>query len=110
MSRRAASTCRPATPRRAGRRTSTALETTRWCMSSDSSLGPSSRNIDPLPLIQIENLHNARFRCVFPECGGLCCKTGRPSVTVDDVERIEEAYDKVEPLMRADVRRDLDRS
>jgi Fe-S-cluster containining protein len=78
-------------------------------MSSASNPQSSSNPDDAPPLIQIENAHAARFRCVFPVCGGLCCKTGRPSVTPDDVERIRRDYDKFVPLMRPDVRRFLKR-
>src|SRR5947207_2809187 len=65
--------------------------------------------MDELPLIRIDNLEQARFRCVFPTCDGLCCRTGRPNVTEDDVERIRECLDRVLPRLRPDVRRYLKR-
>ena len=33
----------------------------------------------PLPVF-VENEATARFECVFPTCGGICCKNGRPPV------------------------------
>jgi hypothetical protein len=68
-----------------------------------------SRVTDEAPLIQIENLDKARFRCVFPECGGLCCRTGRPPVTEDDEQRIRDGFKKFLPHLRPDVHRYLKR-
>jgi Fe-S-cluster containining protein len=76
-------------------------------MSSASS--PLSSQPDPLRVIQVENLNSARFRCIFPVCGGICCKTGRPSLTPDDVRRIERDLQKFVPHLRPDVRRFLKR-
>jgi uncharacterized protein DUF3109 len=62
---------------------------------------------DPL---RIENLATARFRCVFPVCGGICCKNGRP--TVDDAERgrIDGHLEEILPLLRPAARERIERS
>ena len=36
-----------------------------------------------LPLA-VENLDAATFKCVFPVCGGICCKNGRPGIEPDE--------------------------
>jgi hypothetical protein len=64
---------------------------------------------DALRVIQVENLETARFRCVYPVCGGICCKNGRPGVTPDDVERIQRGYDRFVPHLRPEARRYLKR-
>lgn len=76
-------------------------------MSRESSSRPPPN--DPLRVIQVENLQSARFRCVFPVCGGICCKTGRPHLTQDDLDRIRKGFQKFVPHMRPDVRRYLKR-
>ena len=38
--------------------------------------------------IDVENIDKAHFECVFPTCGGICCKNGRPGVEPGERERI----------------------
>ncbi|MCC6407215.1 MAG: DUF3109 family protein [Planctomycetes bacterium] len=47
--------------------------------------------------IEVENLATARFDCVFPTCGGVCCKNGRPSVELDEERRIAKHLSKFLP-------------
>ena len=58
----------------------------------------------------IENLQQARFECVFPTCGGVCCRNGRPPVTPAEAERIEQNLPKLLPHLRPDARRAIQRS
>ena len=52
----------------------------------------------------IANLDTATFRCVFPVCGGICCKNGRPPVTPREQQRIREHLPQILPLLRPDAR------
>lgn len=58
----------------------------------------------------VENLATATFDCVFPTCGGVCCKNGRPSVERDEQRRIEAHLAKflphLTPRARARIERD----
>lgn len=55
--------------------------------------------------IEIENAAKARFECVFPVCGGVCCKQGRPPVEPGERERIEQQLTKFLPHMRERARK-----
>jgi hypothetical protein len=45
----------------------------------------------------IAGQETARFECVFPTCGGVCCKNGRPPVEAAEAQRIEANLEKVLP-------------
>lgn len=64
---------------------------------------------DSLPILQIENIETARFKCVFPTCGGQCCKEGRPGLTASDISKIEPNLDKIKPLLRPKALKALER-
>ena len=55
----------------------------------------------PLP---VENIATATFKCVFPTCGGICCKNGRPGVEPDEQARIEKHLQKFLPHLRPSAR------
>jgi hypothetical protein len=59
---------------------------------------------------EVANLATARFDCVFPSCGGVCCKNGRPSVERDEERRIAGSLAKflphLTPRARARIERD----
>ncbi|MBF0498815.1 MAG: DUF3109 family protein [Candidatus Riflebacteria bacterium] len=48
----------------------------------------------------VVNLCEAKFRCCFPECGGVCCKNGRPGLDGHEIALIERNLAKFKPLMR----------
>lgn len=50
--------------------------------------------------LRVMNLETAHFECVYPSCGGLCCKNGRPPCTDEEAERIEGLLPRALPLMR----------
>lgn len=50
--------------------------------------------------IEIEGLDTARFDCVYPTCGGICCVNGRPPLEKGEAERIEKNLDKFLPYLR----------
>jgi hypothetical protein len=52
----------------------------------------------------IENLGTARFECVFPTCGGICCKNGRPPVERAEERRIAANLRKFLPHLRPSAR------
>jgi len=54
--------------------------------------------------IEIAGLDTARFDCVFPSCGGVCCVNGRPPVEPGEAKRIDENLAKFLPHLRADAR------
>jgi len=54
----------------------------------------------PSPSLAVENLETATFKCVFPTCGGICCRNGRPSVEPDERARIEKNLAKILPHLR----------
>ena len=56
------------------------------------------------PAPKIDNLERATFKCVFPVCGGICCKNGRPPVTPQEQERIRANLKKFLPHLRAQAR------
>ena len=58
-----------------------------------------ARSASPAPL-DIENLATATFKCVFPTCGGPCCKNGRPPVEPEEAKRIAEALPRILPHLR----------
>jgi hypothetical protein len=51
--------------------------------------------------LKVLNLERARFDCTFGRgCEGLCCRDGRPPVYEDEVRRIDDALDRIVPLLR----------
>ncbi|MBI5361939.1 MAG: DUF3109 family protein [Planctomycetes bacterium] len=61
-------------------------------------------------VLPIAGQDTAHFDCVFPTCGGVCCKNGRPPVEEAENARIEQNLAKILPHMtekaRARVERD----
>ena len=58
----------------------------------------------PAALPVVGNLATARFDCVYPSCGGLCCMNGRPAVEVDEEQRIRTNMDKFAPHLLPEAR------
>lgn len=54
--------------------------------------------------IVIEGLDTARFDCVYPSCGGICCVNGRPPLEVGEAERIAANMEKFLPHLRPEAR------
>lgn len=52
------------------------------------------------PTLEIANLDKATFQCVFPVCGGICCKNGRPPVTPQEQRRIGANLKRFLPHLR----------
>jgi hypothetical protein len=61
------------------------------------------------PRLKVLNLEQARFECVYPSCGGICCKNGRPGVEEAEVERIDQILPAVLPSLRPEARRLIER-
>jgi hypothetical protein len=55
--------------------------------------------------LSVLNGDAARFECVYPTCGGACCKESRPPVDPGEAARIEAHLAKFVPLMRDRARR-----
>lgn len=55
-----------------------------------------------LPIIS--NLDTATFQCVFPKCGGACCRGSRPPVEPAEAKRIASVLKKVLPQLRPEAR------
>ena len=62
----------------------------------------------PAPTV-FENLETATFECVYPTCGGACCKNGRPSVTPAEQAVIASVLARALPLMRPGARELVER-
>lgn len=62
----------------------------------------------PLPML-VENHATARFECVFPSCGGICCKNGRPPVEPAEERRIAEHLHRFLPHLRPAARAKVER-
>lgn len=65
---------------------------------------PPDRTTETTPEVVIENLETARFDCVFPTCGGVCCANGRPPIEEKEHARILENLPKFLPHMRPEAR------
>lgn len=63
----------------------------------------------PPPSLPVVNLETARFRCVFPVCGGICCKNGRPPVEPAEAARIDASLARILPLVRPGARARIER-
>jgi hypothetical protein len=62
----------------------------------------------PLPVAKplvVENGATAKFECVYPTCGGICCRNGRPPVEHAESARIAENLEKFLPHLRPKARR-----
>ncbi len=55
-----------------------------------------------LPIVQ--NATTAHFECVFPGCGGQCCRMSRPPVEPAEERRISKALPRVLDAMRPEAR------
>jgi len=61
------------------------------------------------PSLAIDNLDTATFKCVFPICGGICCKNGRPIVEPIEQTRIGASLARFLPHLRPSARRHVER-
>ncbi|MBK8179095.1 MAG: DUF3109 family protein [Planctomycetes bacterium] len=52
-----------------------------------------------LPELHVLNGATARFECVFPSCGGICCKNGRPGISPGEGTRISANLKKFLPQL-----------
>ncbi len=66
-------------------------------------------NTDAAPKVPISNLETAHFDCVFPTCGGICCKNGRPPVETAEYARIAENLPKFLPHLRPEARAKIEK-
>lgn len=61
--------------------------------------------------LTVVNAATATFECTFGRgCDGLCCREGEPSVTPEEVRRIEAVLDRAKPLLRPEARRVIESS
>ncbi|MBI3039113.1 DUF3109 family protein [bacterium] len=51
-------------------------------------------------MAKIANLSTAKYKCHFPACGGVCCKNGRPGLTLGEIDLIRDNLGKFVSLMR----------
>lgn len=59
--------------------------------------------------LTVLNLDTARFECVYPSCGGGCCKESRPPVEPGEEARIRKNLRRFLPLMRPRARAVVER-
>lgn len=51
--------------------------------------------------LTVVNLAAATFECVYGRgCDGFCCRNGRPSVSAEDVARIDGQINRILPMLR----------
>lgn len=50
--------------------------------------------------LKVVNLDETKFQCVFPACGGICCRTGEPRVEQAELAKIEANLEKFRPHLR----------
>lgn len=48
----------------------------------------------------IENLDSATFTCVYPTCGGVCCRNGRPAIEPAEERTIGGVIDRLLDRLR----------
>jgi len=60
--------------------------------------------------LDIINLDAARYECVYPECGGICCKHPRPAVESDEQQNLAASMDKILPRLRPEAQDYLSRN
>jgi len=58
----------------------------------------------PAPTV-FENLETAKFECVYPTCGGACCKNGRPPLEHAEEARVAANLKKFLPHVRPKARK-----
>jgi hypothetical protein len=59
--------------------------------------------------LKVVGLDEARYECVFPTCGGVCCKNGRPGLEPAEVVRIEGKLAKFLPSLTPNARKRVER-
>jgi uncharacterized protein DUF3109 len=62
------------------------------------------------PPIVVVNLETARFDCVYPSCGGICCMNGRPAIEAREEAAIRSNLGRFLPHLRPAARRAIERS
>lgn len=55
--------------------------------------------------LNVLNAREATFECVYPSCGGICCKNGRPGISPGEARRIEGNLQKFLPHLSERARR-----
>jgi len=66
---------------------------------------------EPVPeRVKVTNLATARFDCVYPTCGGLCCMNGRPAVEPREQETIARELPKFLPHLLPAARKLVEKS
>lgn len=50
--------------------------------------------------LNVINFGKATFKCVFPACGGKCCREGEPGLEPAEIERIDANLGKFTPHLR----------
>jgi hypothetical protein len=58
--------------------------------------------------LEIENLDKAHFDCVFPVCGGVCCKNGRPGLEPKEIAAVDANLAKFLPHLRPKARKRIE--
>lgn len=61
------------------------------------------------PRLKVLNLETAKYECVFPVCGGICCKNGRPGVEPAEIARLEAELPRFFPHLRPEARQKIER-
>lgn len=59
--------------------------------------------------LPVVNAETATFECVWPGCGGACCKESRPPISPGEEARIATVIERVLPLLRPEARRVVER-
>lgn len=84
--------------------TSAAKPATAKAKSATPTRAATEKATKPAREVEITGLDTARFDCVFPSCGGVCCVNGRPPVEPGEAKRIDENLHKFLPLLRPEAR------
>jgi hypothetical protein len=63
-----------------------------------------------LPVLPVVNLTTAKFDCVYPTCGGLCCMNGRPAVEAREQATIARELPKFLPHLLPAARKLVEKS
>lgn len=69
---------------------------------------PTALQSEQQPELLIEGLETARFECVYPSCGGICCVNGRPPLEKGENERIARNVEKFLPHLRPEARKRIE--
>jgi len=59
--------------------------------------------------LTVLNAETAHFECVFPTCGGACCKGSRPPATPAEVAHLEALLPRVLERLRPSARRTIEK-